>query len=174
MQKTGFLYVYTSNEAPINVFFDNLTVITNPSAVLEETHYYTFGLTMKGISYKAIGRPENKYLYNGKELQTGEFTSGSGLEWYDHGARIFDQQIGRWHVVDPLASLYPNKSQYNFVSNNPINRIDPFGLTDYRINDDEIKTINDGHNNVTINVSQKEYDKLLKKFERGGSGMNVT
>lgn len=36
--------------------------------------------------------------------------------------------------IDPLAEKAPDKTLYHFVSNNPINRIDPLGLTDFEVN----------------------------------------
>ncbi|SDF61190.1 DUF6443 domain-containing protein [Chitinophaga filiformis] len=129
VKKTGFIYIYSSNESAVDVYFDNLIVTHNAGPLLEEHHYYPFGLEMAGISAKALKKSyiSNNYLFHGKKLETGEFGDGWSANVYDFGARLYDPQIGRFHSPDPHGLKYAWVSQFNFAFNNPINVIDPDG-----------------------------------------------
>ena len=87
---------------------------------------------MAGISSRAANSLENSLQFVGKEKQHAEFIDGTGLEMYDFGARLFDQQIGRFIGIDAYTEKYHALSPFHYSANNPINAYD-FDGNDFRL-----------------------------------------
>jgi len=172
----SFRYVYDSVSIVAflyslfaHFFFDNLSVKTYSGPMVEENHYYPFGLTMTGISDKALraNYAENKLSYNGKELQHQEFSDGSGLEEYDYGSRFYNAQIGRFDQIDPKAGKYSSESTYDYVGNNPISRFDPNGK---EWDDKAKKEVADLNNKIDSKIG--EIGKQIGKVSKSGKDDN--
>lgn len=126
------------------------------AAIISYEEYHPFGTT----SYRS-GRTETevslkRYKYVGKERD-----EESGLYYY--GARYYTAWLGRFVSVDPLAGERSWVNPYNYVQNNPINRIDPTGALDDHYFDEETGEYlgNDGAktNNIRT-ISLKDWNSI--------------
>ena len=132
--KNGYAMVYVSNRSEQPVYFDNLQVGKVAGNILEENHYYAFGLRIAAISSHKFGDVSegeiiNQFLYNGKEM----LDEDADLGWIDYGFRNYDPQIGRFPQLDPLADDFPIYAPYQYAGNDPIANIDLDGLEPWNV-----------------------------------------
>ena len=100
--------------------------VNGDDPVMEEFHYYPFGMRMEGDYFRKLRHfpaKGNAYQYNGKELY-----ADLGFDWMPYGARYYDAAVGRFVGVDPLADRFPHVTTYNYAENRPISGVDLWGL----------------------------------------------
>ncbi|CAN5599630.1 hypothetical protein BH10ACI1_BH10ACI1_00460 [soil metagenome] len=93
----------------------------------------TVGLTdssgniSSAAGYDSFGNSTNnlttRYQYTGRE-----FDNFTGLQF--SRARFYDGNLGRFISEDPIGFSGGDVNLFGYVSNNPVSRIDPFGLQD--------------------------------------------
>lgn len=86
--------------------------------------YYPGGMIMPGRSGNS-----NSYDYGFNGMLKDDEIKGEGNS-YTTEFRQYDPRVFRWLSIDPLAKERAWLSPYNFVQNNPLNRIDPNGDLD--------------------------------------------
>ena len=137
-------------------------VITdNNGSVVERDDYYPFGGQLAISTYPQLS--VNRFKFNGKELQT---TGNTGF--LDYGARMYDDVIGRWGVVDPKAADAPGWSPYKAFFNNPLRFIDPYGLFEI-----ETGKIEKGDNLTTIAKQLNDKFKTNLTVEQIAKANNI-
>ena len=139
---SSFNYVFTYTDHLGNIRLRYTKTETQGLAILEEDHYYPFGLKHNGYNsdHKIFefndgtntvvltpvtpSRKETyKYKFGGIELQE-EF----GLNLYSMDFRQYDPAIGRFTSIDPVSHYH--QSSYASYNNNPIYFSDPSGASD--------------------------------------------
>ncbi|WP_349362212.1 RHS repeat domain-containing protein [Flavobacterium tructae] len=159
-----YVYQYKDHLGNVRVSYAKNTV-TQVLEIIEENNYYPFGL--KHTGYNDYVASNNKYKYNGKELQ-----DELGLNMYDYGARNYAPALGRWMNIDPLAEKMRRYSPYNYAFDNPIYFIDPDGVAPGDFFSEDGKYLgNDGIDDKKIYISKGDEKNFLtadKKEVIGG------
>lgn len=110
-------------------------------------HYYPFGNTFGEYNHCDENPGLQRYKFNGKELDLVH-----GLRLYDYGARMYDDLLGCWTSVDPLAEKYYHISPYVFCLDNPSNLKDSDGKRVFAINQNAQRNILN-----TLSFDEKKY-----------------
>jgi RHS repeat-associated protein len=146
----NYVYNYTDHLGNIRLSYA-LDPNENILKIVEENHYYPFGLTHHNYNtdkadfttqpsglelnqVSATSRLPYKYKYNGKELQ-----DELDLNVYDYGKRNYDPAIGRFFNIDRFAEKYSNTNPYHYTKNNPIYFVEVMGDS-LKVNDNSAKT----------------------------------
>lgn len=114
---------------------------TNVLRIIEENHYYPFGLKHTGYNsdrmmYVREGStlrikpvPPLFKTINNYKFENKEWQDELGLNVYDFHARNYMPDIGRTTTYDPLAEDFYDFSPQSFLNNNPIYFTDPTGMS---------------------------------------------
>jgi RHS repeat-associated protein len=139
---SNFTYVFQYNDHLGN---NRISYSVDPNdnvlKILEEDHYYPFGLKHNGYSANQrmikgtsgvgvvivpVVNPADvsyMYMYQGQELQRE-----LGLGWYSFTWRNYNPEIGRFFNLDPLAEEYYAYTCYQFSSNQVVHASELEGL----------------------------------------------
>ncbi|MCC6290053.1 MAG: RHS repeat-associated core domain-containing protein [Chitinophagaceae bacterium] len=122
--RNGYVYAYVSNRSDQHVYFDDFKVSATAGNIIEENHYYAFGMKIAAISSKKLGNVNEGVLQNNYQYQGtfSEMDEDIGLN--DFPLRNYDPQTGRWIQQDPYQQF---ASPYVGMGNDPVNLIDPSG-----------------------------------------------
>ena len=134
------------------------------------THYYGYLPFGELMVEHNNSNYNNVYKFNGKELdeKTG---------FYYYGARYYDPVTSIFLSVDPLAEQFPGWNPYHYVHNNPINLIDPTGMSAETYDQDPPKQQSSEPKKL-LNIKFYGEDKSLyydgESFNFGTGGLKVT
>jgi RHS repeat-associated protein len=157
IRQPGYVRVYLSNEnpTPVEVYFDDFSVMHVQSPVVQLDEYHPFGLTFNSLSREKCFPSMHKY--NGKEQQ-----DELDLDWLDYGARMYQPESGRFFTLDRFSEKYYPLSPYGYAANNPIKFID--------VNGDSTYLIIYGAGYLNMNHATQDHDQG-NNFERNAQAL---
>src|SRR5690606_30360994 len=145
VRRFGYVYNYIDHLGNIRLSYTKGTG-ENPPVIMEENHYYPFGLKHK--KYGSVDKdlvcvdeeeedcyeigidvvpPQSRkpyqYKYNHQEWQDELNLNVTAMDF-----RQYDNALGRFHNMDALASSIPSITPYHFGFSNPVYWADPSGL----------------------------------------------
>ena len=135
----NYVYNYTDHLGNIRLSY-SLDPSTNVLKIIEENHYYPFGLKHTGYNSDQMMYVKEEYIvkikpkpplfvssydkkFNGKSWETD-----LSLNIYDFHARGYMPDIVRTFQQDPKAEEMRRWSPYSFFFNNPMRFVDPDGM----------------------------------------------
>lgn len=127
----SYLYVYQYKDHLGNVRLsyadcDGDGVINPATEILEENNYYPFGVKHKGYNQIANScRSEEAEAY---KFLNKEYEDSFALNVTETDFRHYDNALGRFNVLDPMAELAYDFTPYRYGFNNPVYFNDPSGL----------------------------------------------
>jgi len=126
----GFILVYVDNQSiGKDVWFDDIHIEHYTSKVLEENHYYPFGMTVQ-LDNNAANTTKNDIKFQGQRLD-----NDLGINIYSFKYREHDPTIGRFWQIDPLSDKYVYNSPYAFSENKVTSHFELEGLEAVKLGD---------------------------------------
>jgi RHS repeat-associated protein len=181
----NYVFNYTDHLGNVRLSYARDPLVGNRVKILEENHYYAFGLKHKNYNVEklnfekfpdtgvelvpmpAVANSSYNYKYNGKELQEELGLNMTAMDW-----RQYDSAIGRFVVIDLMAEQAHDLSPYRFGFNSPTLFSDPTGLWEeiaggYTTNDSE--DIAQFMSALSRNNNKKDNKKKLDIFITGNT-----
>ncbi|PSL24497.1 RHS repeat domain-containing protein [Chitinophaga ginsengisoli] len=153
---------------------DGSTIDHYEANLVSAQDYYPFGMQMPG---RGFASGNYRYGFNGKENDND--VKGDGNQ-QDYGMRIYDNRVGRFLSMDPLAPKYPELTPYQFASNKPINSIDLDGLESWELTTPLFKlnaALEISNNKTAIFIQQQraiEQERINVMFEQSAKTPKIS
>lgn len=180
----SYIYQYKDHLGNTRMSYKDNNVDGSISAaeIIDENHYYAFGLEHEGYNknYNSIGEPKARnYKYNGMELQ-----DDVKYKNYDFGWRHYDPTIGRFIKVDRFSEKYYKLSNFSYAANNPVYFVDVQGDSinvsnvvkyDVKNKTSYLQTlIKDLESQTGLTISQNSKGQLIYKKDNDGNAIVST